>query len=119
MYSFKSRLHLLPAIFLVSGQFTFMPLSQAAQAPEQIAKNSKCLGCHAIDKKMVGPSFKQISEKYQPSPAVIARLTDKIKNGGVGSWGVVSMPSNKANISDEEIKVVLDWILKGAPSSPK
>lgn len=119
MYSFKNTLQVLPAILLVCGQFAFMHLSHAAQAPEEIAKKSKCLGCHAIDKKMVGPSFKQISEKYQSTPAVIARLTDRIKNGGVGSWGVVSMPANKANISDDEIKVVLNWILKGAPSSAK
>jgi cytochrome c len=114
----KKALHILPALFLMCGQYAFVPKVLAAQTAEQIAKKSMCLGCHAVDKKAVGPSFKQISERYKSNPVDLNRLSDKIKNGGVGTWGVVSMPANRANISDQEIRIVLDWILKGAPAQP-
>lgn len=119
MHSFKKVLIKLPALFFLCGQFALMSNVFAEELPEQIAKKSRCLGCHAIDKKTVGPSFKQIAQRYKSTPSEFARLSEKIKNGGSGSWGVVSMPANKANISDEEIKVVLNWILKGAPTPSK
>lgn len=118
MNSMRKALRILPALFLLCGQYAFMQSAFAEQTPEQIAKKSMCLGCHAIDRKAVGPSFKQIAQRYKSTPAEMTRLTEKIKNGGSGAWGVVSMPANRANISDQEIKVVLEWILKGAPTTP-
>lgn len=119
MHTFRRKaLRILPALMLLCGQYAFISIAHAEMTPQQIAKKSMCLGCHAIDRKAVGPSFKQIGQRYKPTPEEINRLTEKIKNGGVGAWGVVSMPANKANISDQEIRVVLDWIFKGAPAQP-
>lgn len=86
---------------------------------EKIAKKSLCLGCHAIDQKAVGPSFKLIAKKYQNKPQARELLIPKVKNGGVGNWGVIAMPANSKHISDDELKIVLDWVLAGAPQEKK
>lgn len=86
---------------------------------EKIAKKSLCLGCHAVDQKAVGPSFKLISKRYQNNIQARDLLMPKVKNGGVGNWGVIAMPANNKNISDEELRIVLDWILAGAPQEKK
>lgn len=83
---------------------------------ERIAKKSLCLGCHAIEQKAVGPSFKLIAQKYKNNPGAQAILMPKVKNGGVGNWGVVAMPANAKHITDDELRVVLTWILAGAPT---
>lgn len=90
----------------------------ASQA-ERIAKKSLCLGCHAIDQKAVGPSFKLIAQKYKNNPSAQAILVPKVKNGGVGSWGVVAMPANAKHINDDDLRIVLTWILAGAPTEKK
>lgn len=90
----------------------------SAQA-EKIAKKSLCLGCHAIDQKAVGPSFKLISKKYQNNPQARELLMPKVKNGGVGTWGVIAMPANSKHITDDELRIVLDWVLAGAPQEKK
>lgn len=86
-----------------------------AERAGQIAEKSLCLGCHKIDGKSVGPSFKLIAKRYQSNPKTIELLTQKVRNGGAGNWGVVAMPANKKNIRDDELDLVLKWILAGAP----
>ena len=75
-----------------------------------LAKQSACLGCHAIDKKIVGPSFQAIAKKYANDPGAIVFLKNKIIKGGSGSWGVVPMPAN-AQVSDAEAKKLVSWIM--------
>jgi cytochrome c len=81
-----------------------------------LAKQSACLGCHAVDKKIVGPSFQAIAKKYTNDPGAIVFLKNKIIKGGSGSWGVVPMPAN-AKLSDADVSLLTAWILRGAPSS--
>ena len=81
-----------------------------------LAKQSACLGCHAVDKKVVGPSFQAVAKKYATEPAASAFLKNKILKGGSGSWGVVPMPAN-AKLSDADVSVLTGWILRGAPSA--
>jgi cytochrome c len=80
-----------------------------------LAKQNACLGCHAIDKKIVGPSFKSVAMKYQSTPNAQTIIQNKIQNGGSGSWGVVPMPANK-KLSNGDLVVLTAWILRGAPS---
>ena len=80
-----------------------------------VAKQNACLGCHANNKKIVGPSFQDIAAKYKNNPDANAFLKNKIQKGGAGSWGVVPMPSNP-KLSDAELVILLPWILRGAPS---
>jgi len=81
-----------------------------------IAKQNACLACHAIDKKIVGPSFQDIAAKYKNNSNVNSLLKNKIQKGSAGSWGVVPMPAN-AKLSDAELSILVPWILQGAPSN--
>ncbi|MBI1888216.1 MAG: cytochrome C biogenesis protein CcsA [Nitrosomonadales bacterium] len=76
----------------------------------QLAKKNNCFACHTIDKKMVGPSFKDIAAKYRSDPGAEALLMDRIAKGGSGVWGVMVMPPNpKTSEADRRIlaKLVL------------
>ena len=85
----------------------------AMASPKDIASKSACLGCHAVDKKVVGPSFKDIAAKYTGQADASAKLVKKVKAGGSGVWGPIPMPAN-AGISEADTKAVIDWILAGA-----
>jgi cytochrome c len=80
-----------------------------------IAKQNACLGCHAIDKKIVGPSFQSVAQKYKHDQNAPTFLKNKIAKGGSGSWGVVPMPAN-AKLSDADLSSLVPWILRGAPT---
>lgn len=85
-------------------------IAAPAQANEELAKKSNCLACHQIDKKSVGPAYKDIAKKYKGQD-VAAKLAEKVKKGGQGVWGPVPMPPNSA-VSDADIKTLVEWILK-------
>ena len=82
-----------------------------AAANEDLAKKSGCTACHAVDKKIVGPSFKDVSAKYRTDKGAEAKLVDKVKKGGVGVWGQVPMPPNSPQVKDEDIKTLVKWVL--------
>ncbi|WP_197711923.1 c-type cytochrome [Polynucleobacter necessarius] len=79
-----------------------------------IAKQNACLGCHAIDKKIVGPSFQAVAQNYKGDSSAQAFIQNKIINGGSGSWGVVPMPAN-TKLSAPDVSLLSAWILRGAP----
>ena len=81
-----------------------------AQDAEALFNKSGCTVCHAVDKKVVGPSLKDISAKYKGDKTAEAKLADKVKKGGSGVWGQVPMPPNTA-VKDEDIKTIVHWIL--------
>lgn len=78
-------------------------------SPELAAKNA-CTACHAVDKKMVGPAYKEVAAKYKGDAKAEAMLIDKVKKGGVGNWGQVPMPPN-AGVKDEDLKTLVKWVL--------
>ena len=84
-----------------------------AQASEELAKKYMCLTCHQVDKKLVGPAFKEIAAKYASDKAAEGKMVDKVKKGGAGVWGQIPMPPNTA-IKDEDLKTLIKWILAGA-----
>jgi len=86
-------------------------LSAPARADEALAKKHNCLACHQADKKLVGPSYKDIAKKYKGQASAAGMLADKVKKGGSGAWGPVPMPPNPA-VPDADIKTLVDWILK-------
>ncbi len=75
-----------------------------------LAQKSACTACHAVDKKIVGPAFKEVAAKYKGDKAAEAKLVDKVKKGGVGVWGQVPMPPN-STVSDADIKTLVKWVL--------
>ncbi|QSN61329.1 MULTISPECIES: c-type cytochrome [unclassified Caballeronia] len=79
-----------------------------------IARSNACMGCHAVDRKLVGPSFQQVAQKYKGDAQASAKLAKKVKDGGAGVWGSIPMPSHPA-MNDGDIKTVVAWVLAGAP----
>ena len=88
--------------------------SEENQKAFALAKQNACLGCHAIDKKIVGPSFQAVAQKYKSDSNAQIFLQNKIAKGGAGSWGVVPMPAN-TKLSAAELTLLTNWILRGAP----
>ena len=90
----------------------------AASGPAglEIAKQNACLGCHTVDRKLVGPAFRDIASKYKGDGQAQGRLEKKVRDGGSGVWGVIPMPSHP-RMSDADIHTVVAWVLAGAPTS--
>ena len=82
-----------------------------ALANLELAKKNACLACHAVDKKLVGPSYQDVAKKYAGKSA--DELAKSIKAGGSGKWGPVPMPAQAA-LSDADAKTLAAWILAGA-----
>jgi len=80
----------------------------AVQADEALAKSKNCLSCHAVDKKVVGPAYKDVAKKYTAKDEPM--LAKKVIEGGKGVWGPVPMPPN-ASVTPEEAKKLVGWIL--------
>ena len=85
-------------------------LSAPVLANEQLASKSGCLACHAVDKKIVGPSYKEVAAKYKGDKDAEAKLSEKVKKGGVGVWGQIPMPPN-TQVSDADIHTLVKWVL--------
>lgn len=94
----------------MGGMAGMSGMAAAGADAEAVAQASGCLACHQIDARVVGPGYKEIAAKYKGDAAARDLLIEKVKNGGVGTWGQVPMPPN-AHIGDEKIAVVVDWIL--------
>ncbi len=75
------------------------------------AKKAGCLSCHAVDRKVVGPAYKDVAAKYKGDAGAEAKLIKKVKGGGSGVWGKVMMPANLGKMTDEEYKITVAWIL--------
>lgn len=98
---------------LVTSLFVSVGLLAAAGnalASEALAKKYNCLACHAIDKKLVGPSYAEVAAKYKGDAGAEAKLIAKVKNGGSGAWGQIPMPPN-ASVPDADIKTMVKWVL--------
>ena len=87
-----------------------LPAALPAQASDALAKKHNCLACHTTDKKMVGPSYKDVAAKYRGDSAAAAKLAEKVKKGSSGVWGQVPMPPN-ATVPDAEVQALVTWIL--------
>jgi cytochrome c len=81
-----------------------------ADAGEDLLKKSGCTACHANDKKVVGPAYKDVAAKYKSDAAAATKLAEKVKKGGQGVWGPVPMPPNPA-VSDADIKTMIAYVL--------
>jgi cytochrome c len=85
-------------------------IAGTAQADEKLAQSKNCLACHSVDKKVVGPAYKDIAAKYKDDKDAEAKLAKKVMAGGTGVWGQIPMPPNP-QVSDAEAKTLVKWIL--------
>ena len=79
-------------------------------AQAELAKQKNCLACHATDKKLVGPSYKDVAAKYKGDKDAATKLAKKIREGGVGTWGQVPMPANP-QVNEQEAASLAKWVL--------
>lgn len=84
--------------------------SGAALANADLAKAKNCMACHANDKKLVGPAYKDVAAKYASDKDAAAKLAKKIREGGVGAWGQIPMPANP-QVSEAEALTLARWVL--------
>ena len=97
------------AVYVVVMAAAGIVMAGQAQADEALAKAKNCMSCHAIDKKLVGPAYKEVAAKYKGDKAAPAMLATKIKTGGKGTWGQIPMPPN--NVTEDEAKKLAAWVL--------
>ena len=83
----------------------------AALADEALLKKHNCVACHATDKKVVGPAYKDVAKKYKGQKDAVTMLAGKVKKGGQGVWGQVPMPPNPA-VPDADNRKMIEYILK-------
>jgi cytochrome c len=78
--------------------------------PATLAKKHACTACHAVDRKLVGPAFKDVAARYKGEADAPAKLLDKVKKGGSGTWGPVPMPPNP-DLPEKDARVLIEWVL--------
>jgi cytochrome c len=98
------------------GMFAFSALGgTVAEAAPSDADGAKliakynCVACHTVDKKLVGPAFRDVAKKYASDATAGDKLQSKVKNGSTGVWGAIPMPPN--SVSDADLKALVEWIL--------
>jgi cytochrome c len=94
------------AAFVVLGVLS----AGTAAATEKLAQSSGCMTCHAMDRKAIGPGYKEIAAKYRNEKGAEAKLIQKVKAGGAGVWGPAPMPPNP-HVKEDDIKTMVQWIL--------
>lgn len=87
-----------------------LAISTPALADPALASAKNCMSCHAVDKKLVGPSYKEVAKKYAGQKDAVDKLATKIIKGGSGAWGVIPMPANP-QVNEADAKKLATWIL--------
>lgn len=100
---------LIPLVLMTTMAVTSLP----AHANLELAQKSACTACHAVDKKVLGPSYQDVAKKYAGQKDAVAQLTEAIRKGGSGKWSPIPMPAQPA-LSDADIKTLATWVLGGA-----
>ena len=95
---------------LILGAAVASLASMPALASADLAQKKNCMACHAMDKKLIGPGYKEVAAKYAGQKDAADKLAEKIVKGGVGVWGQVPMPANP-QVSAAEAKTLATWIL--------
>jgi len=99
------------ATLLAASAFTLAAPARAEDG-EAIIKKARCIACHTIDQKRVGPPYKEVAAKYKGDAKAPGQLFNKVRAGGSGNWGQIPMIPHPADkISDEDLKTAIHWIL--------
>ena len=98
------------AAALVAISTLFVASVAVADELEDMMKKNGCSACHAEDKKVIGPSYKDVAAKYKGDAGAVAKLSEKVKKGGSGVWGPIPMPPN-TQVADADVKKMVELIL--------
>ena len=97
-------------LMMTAASAALLALSGAASADQALAQKNACMSCHGVDKKIVGPAFKEVAKKYAGDKEAQAKLVAKVKTGGKGVWGQIPMPPNP-NLKQEDADKIVAWVL--------
>ena len=97
-------------LMIAAASAAMLVMSGAASADQALAQKNACMSCHGVDKKTVGPAFKEIAKKYADDKDAQAQLVTKVKTGGKGVWGAIPMPPNP-NLKQEDAEKIVAWLL--------
>lgn len=89
---------------------SMLTIAAPAFASAELAKQKNCLACHASDKKLVGPAYREVAAKYKADKNAQGLLAKKIREGGVGVWGQIPMPANP-QVNEQEAQALAKWVL--------
>lgn len=95
--------------YVTATVVAFLVSSSAFGSPE-LAKSKNCVACHHVERKMIGPAYKAVAERYVKDDAAVPKLSEKVIKGGVGSWGQTPMPP-QASVTPAEAETLVKWIL--------
>lgn len=98
------------AVVMSAVAAVVLGLSGVASADQALAQKNACMSCHGVDKKIVGPAFKEVAAKYKNDKDAATKLAAVVKKGGKGNWGQVPMPPNP-QVKDEDLHKIIAWIL--------
>lgn len=98
------------ALILTAASAALLAMTGTASADQALAQKNACMSCHGVDKKIVGPAFKEIAKKYASDPKAVEMLVEKVKTGGKGVWGAVPMPPNP-QVKPEDSKKIIEWMM--------
>jgi cytochrome c len=102
----KHSMNLFPALIVAWAAAAATP----AFAQADFAQKKNCMACHAVDKKVLGPAYKDVAAKYAGQKDALDKLSAKVVKGGTGVWGNIPMPANP-QVTDAEAKQLVAWIL--------
>ena len=85
-------------------------ISSSALASPELARSKNCVACHHVERKMIGPAYKAVAERYAKDESAFPKLSEKIISGGAGSWGETPMPP-QADVTPAEAETLMKWIL--------
>ncbi|MBR1154398.1 c-type cytochrome [Bradyrhizobium sp. JYMT SZCCT0428] len=93
----------------ITAGFALLMSSSALASPE-LARSKNCVACHHVERKMIGPAYKAVAERYAKDEAAVTKLSEKVVKGGGGSWGETPMPA-QASVTPAEAETLVKWIL--------
>jgi cytochrome c len=97
-------------LMVAAASAVVVMMSGVASADQALAQKNACMSCHGVDKKIVGPAFKEVAAKYKGDAGAQARLVEKVKTGGKGVWGQVPMPPSP-QVKPEDANKIIAWVL--------
>ncbi|MDP3602366.1 MAG: c-type cytochrome [Bosea sp. (in: a-proteobacteria)] len=94
----------------VTATVVALLVSSSAFGSPELARSKNCVACHHVERKMIGPAYKAVAERYAKDEAAVPKLSEKVIKGGVGSWGQTPMPP-QASVAPSEAETLVKWIL--------
>ena len=101
---------MMKTLMMTAASAALLMMSGVASADQALAQKNACMSCHGVDKKIVGPAFKDVAKKYAGDKTAHDKMVAKVKAGGKGVWGEIPMPPNP-QVKPEDVSKIIDWVL--------